>query len=153
MTALSARETAIPDRILSGSAEQLVPRGSQDLVLQLWRPTSTSVVVHIAGELDTNTAPGLYELLAPRLSSTIETLVLDLSGLRFMGVAGLELVAHVRQRADHRAMRVWIVDGPPCVERALRAAGWSGTIPTYATLAAAVAELTPACEGPVRVVS
>lgn len=111
------------------------------LALQLWRPTSTAVVVHVAGELDSSSAPRLHELLAPRLASTVETLVLDFSELEFMGVAGLELLADVRRRADSRAMTVRLVEGPLCVHRALRAAGWVEVIPTYASLTAAVADL------------
>lgn len=112
------------------------------LVLRLWRPTRTAVVAHVAGELDASSAPRLHELVAPRLLSTAEDLVLDLSELGFMGVAGLELLAHVRQQAAHRGMTVCLVDGPVCVDRALRAAGWTETVPTYSTLATAVADLS-----------
>lgn len=56
-------------------------------------------------------------------------------------MAGLELLAHARRRADSRAMTVCLVDGPLCVHRALCAAGWTGMIPTYPTLHAAVADL------------
>lgn len=111
------------------------------IALRLSRPNSTSIVVHIAGELDATTTPRLHELLAPRLSSTAETLILDLSGLRFLGVTGLELLAHTRRRAASRALRLCLVDGPVCVDRALHAAGWSDTIPTYATVETAITEL------------
>lgn len=117
---------------------------TSSVTLRLWRPTSTAVVVHVAGDLDVSSAPRLHELLAPRLTSTAETVVLDFSELGFMGVAGLELLAHARRRAANRAMTVCLVDGPVCVDRALRAAGWTETVPTYPTLAAAVADL-PGC--------
>ncbi len=124
------------------------------MALRLWRPTSTSLVIRVAGELDTATAPQLHELLAPRLSSTAETVILDLSELRFMGVAGLELLFHPRRRAAARGMHRSIVDGPVCVERALRAAGWSETVPTFTSVEAAVAGLTGRSrESPSRVAS
>ncbi|WP_243794297.1 STAS domain-containing protein [Saccharopolyspora gloriosae] len=104
-------------------------------------PTSTSVAVHLAGDLDTETTPRLRELLAPRLASMAESVILDLSGLRFLGVAGLQLLAHVHRRAASRGMMIYIVDGPTCVDRALRAAGSGETVPTYSSVTAAVAEL------------
>lgn len=121
-----------------------VPETGSDhnFALWLWRPTSTSVVIRIAGELDATTAPRVHELLAPRLSSMCETVILDFSELRFMGVAGLELLAHARRRGASRAMTICIVDGPVCVDRALRAAGWSETVPTFNSIEEAAAELT-----------
>ncbi len=112
------------------------------LALRVEHPSSTSILIGIAGELDANTAPRLHELLAPRLSSMAETVILDLSELRFLGVAGLELLAHARRVADGRAMAVCIVDGPVCVDRALRAAGWHQAVPTFASVEAAATEMT-----------
>ena len=76
-----------------------------------------------------------------RSSSTAETVVLDLSGLEFLGVAGLEMLAHARQRAASRSMALCLVDGPVCVDRALRAAGLHEDLPTFATVEAAVQRL------------
>lgn len=137
-----ARDSVTPDRIPHGGIDEPVVGSGRDLALQLWRPTSTSVVVHIAGELDASTAPRLQELLAPRLASMAATVILDLSGLRFLGVDGLELLAHAHRCGAHRAMTLCLVDGPVCVDRALHAAGWSDTISTYATVAATLAALT-----------
>lgn len=120
------------------------------LQLQLWRPTSTAVVVHVAGELDGSNAGRLHELLAPRLNSTAEALVLDLSQVAFFGVAGLGLLAHARRRAAHRAMTLRVVDGPVCVERALRAADWAEPVQTYSHLQDALADLTGRDRGRAR---
>lgn len=108
------------------------------IALRLSRPTSASIVVNVTGELDAGTAPRLHEVLAPHLSSTTDIVIFDLSGLRFPGVVGLELLVHTRRRAASRAMTICIVDGPVCVERALRAARWSDT--TFATVEAAIAD-------------
>ena len=97
-------------------------------------------MVHIAGDVDAHSAPRLHELLAPELASTVKTVVLDLSRVRFLGVVGLELLDHVRTRATSRAITISLVDGPVCVERALRAAGWSESVLPYPTVAAALAE-------------
>lgn len=112
------------------------------LAVQLSRPTGAAVAVHVAGELDAHSAPRLYDLLEPRLDSAVDIVVLDFSELGFLGVAGLELLAHARRRAANRAMTVCLVNGPVCVDRALRAAGWTDTVPTYPSVTAAVADLS-----------
>lgn len=139
MTTSSTSPTGAPTEAVPQPAATATP----GIALRLSRPTSASIVVSLAGELDASTAPRLHELIAPQLSSATGTVILDLSGLRFLGVVGLELLAHARRRAAGRALTVCIVDGPVCVDRALRAAGWSDAIPTYATVEAAIAE----CEG------
>lgn len=154
MTSIASCGPAIAERTLPELAAQPVADPHHDLALQVWRPTSTSVVVQLAGELDARTAPRLQELLAPRLRSTLEAMVLDVSGLRFLGVAGLELLDNTRRRAAGRGMVFCIVDGPVCVDRALRVAGWDATVPVYATVSSAVAELSGRIrESPVHVAS
>src|SRR5690625_330720 len=86
------------------------------LQLRLWRPTNSAVVVRVAGDLDAHNAPHLRELLAPRLTSMADTVVLDLSELEFMGVAGLELLDRAQRQATSRAMTLCLVDGPVCVD-------------------------------------
>lgn len=140
MTTLFPRSSATPE------SRNEPPHGSvvdlnRGFALRSWRPTTTSVLVKVAGDLDSTTAPRLHELLASRPSSTIKTVILDLSELSFLSVVGLELLAHARMRATARGMAVCIVDGPVCVDRALHAAGWSETVPTYPTAAAVIAEL------------
>lgn len=142
MTTFASRAPTPPQRVPAQSGPQPAERATPGIALRLSRPTSTSIVVHIDGELDASTAPRLHELLAPRLSSAVETVIVDLSGLRFMGVAGLELLSHTRYRASSRGITICIVDGPVCVERALHAAGWSESVPTFATVEAAIAEQT-----------
>lgn len=141
MTTFAPRTPTPLKSVPAEAGPQSAASATPGIALRLSRPTSTSVVVHIAGELDASTTPRLHELLAPRLSSTVETVILDLSGLRFLGVVGLELLAHTRRRAASRAITICIVDGPVCVDRALHAAGWSETVPTYATVEAAIADL------------
>lgn len=108
------------------------------LRLQLQRPTSQVVVVQVAGDLDTATTPYLTELLAPRLASTAEAVVLDLSRVGFLGTAGLSLLMEARQRADVRGVALRLVTGPVCVERALRATGLTGQFALYSALHLAV---------------
>lgn len=142
MTTFASGVPDTPQRRPTEPAATVDTSAGNGLALRVGRPSSTSILIGIAGELDTTTAPRLHELLAPRLSSSAETIILDLSELRFLGVAGLELLAHARRVADGRAMTVSIVDGPVCVDRALRAAGWHRSVPTFASVEAAVTEMT-----------
>ncbi|MBQ6644666.1 MAG: STAS domain-containing protein [Saccharopolyspora sp.] len=142
MTAFAPGAPDAPQRGSTEPATSADTSAGNGLALRVGCPSSTSIAIGIAGELDTTTAPRLHEILAPRLSSGAETVVLDLSELRFLGVAGLELLAHACRVADGRSMTVCIVDGPVCVERALRAAGWHRVVPTFGSVQAAVAEMT-----------
>lgn len=128
-----------PDSAAAPAAER---PGRQRLSVQLDRPTSTSIIVHVAGELDANTSAHLRELLEPRLVSNVETIVLDLSQVKFLGVAGLEVLADAHDRAGQHEITVCLVDGPRCVERALRVATWGKTISRYHTVQAAISELS-----------
>ncbi|ASU79974.1 anti-sigma factor antagonist [Actinopolyspora erythraea] len=143
MTATDLFPLADDSHVPFAAERSVIPGGDRArLELRMWRPTSTSVGVHIVGELDMSTAPRLRELLASRLSSTVETMVLDLSELSFLGVAGLELLSQTHQRAAESAVSVRLVDGPVGVARALHAAGMSAMFPTYPTVVAANADLT-----------
>jgi anti-anti-sigma factor len=92
--------------------------------LRAWleRPTSRTVIVHVAGEVDDATAPELAELLGPRLASTLDSVVIDLSRVSFLGLTGVGLVEQARHRADVVGITLSLVTGPRCVDRALRAA-------------------------------
>lgn len=98
-------------------------------------------MVHVAGELDSHTAPRLHELLATRLKSTVGAVVLDLSGLHFLGVAGLELISHAHCRARGRGIDLRLVGGPVCVRRGLRAAGLADELAPHDDVGAALATL------------
>jgi len=124
-------------------ASQLSPRRCArpggGLSVDLRHPAESAVILRVLGELDSSTAPWLHEIVAPWLSSSVDSVILDLSGLEFLGVAGLELLAHARRRAASRGRSVHVVDGPVCVDRALRAAGWA--LPTYSSVSDVVVEL------------
>lgn len=109
------------------------------LSVDQWHPAESAVMIRVLGELDTSTASWLHDIVASWLSSKVDSVILDLSGLEFLGVAGLELLAHARRRAESQQMSVYVVDGPVCVDRALRAADW--TLPTYSSVSDVVVEL------------
>ncbi|MGI8312257.1 STAS domain-containing protein [Saccharopolyspora hattusasensis] len=100
------------------------------------------MVIQAGGDLDCRTAARLHELLAARLSSMVDTVVLDLSGLNFIGVAGLELLLHAHRQADSRGVDLRLVTSAHCLQRALIAAELTESFRCYATLERALATVT-----------
>ncbi|QIZ35418.1 STAS domain-containing protein [Saccharopolyspora sp. ASAGF58] len=93
------------------------------LRLRLTYPSRDVVVLTATGEVDTATAPRVAALLWPRLLTKLSTVVLDLSGVTFLGVAGLELIIAALAYASHRDVEFIVAGGSTAVERALRAGG------------------------------
>ncbi|GAA4617221.1 anti-sigma factor antagonist [Saccharopolyspora hordei] len=101
------------------------------------------MVVRVGGDLDCRTAPDLQELLTTRLSSMADTVVLDLSGLQFIGVAGLEVLVRARRQAGSRGIGLRLVGGEArCLRRALLAADLTDSFPCCATLQEALATVS-----------
>ncbi|MER7076906.1 anti-anti-sigma factor [Saccharopolyspora kobensis] len=101
------------------------------------------MVIRVGGELDRRTAARLHELLATRLSSMADTVVLELSGLSFIGVAGLELLLHAHRQAGSRGVDLRLVTGDVhCLRRALIAAESTETFHCYTTLERALATVS-----------
>ncbi|MGW1679325.1 STAS domain-containing protein [Saccharopolyspora sp. NPDC002376] len=93
------------------------------LRLRLTYPSPEVVVLTATGEVDTATAPRVAALLWPRLLTKLSAVVLDLSGVTFLGVAGLKLITAARAYAPFRDVEFTVVGGSTAVERALRAGG------------------------------
>ncbi|CAM05925.1 anti-anti-sigma factor [Saccharopolyspora erythraea NRRL 2338] len=88
-------------------------------------------VLSASGELDALTTPALADLLWPRLMSKLSAIVVDLSGLRFLGVAGLELLVAANRYAQHRGIAFGVVNNTRTVDRALAAGGLDRTLVCY----------------------
>ena len=108
---------------------------------RMWleRPRQDTAVVHVTGELDLAATPRLRDLLAPRLASTLDAIIIDLSQVDFLGTAPLSALAEFQQRALARGITFSIVTGPRCVTRALRATGLTEHFATYAAPGLALA--------------
>lgn len=119
-------------------------RGSQSplsslIKIVVSRPDHNTVVVHVAGDLDAATAPELSLAVEPHLSATVETVVLDLSNVKFLGTAGLSVLTHAALGAERNRFALRLVTGPRCVERALHVSGLAPGFLSYPDLETALA--------------
>ncbi|GAA2852833.1 hypothetical protein GCM10010472_07540 [Pseudonocardia halophobica] len=81
-----------------------------------------SLVAHVRGEIDTLTAPLLRTELDARLPEA-PLVVLDLSGVTFLGSAGLAVLVAAKDAVERRGHTLRLVCGSRIVTRALEATG------------------------------
>lgn len=91
--------------------------------LQVDYPEVGTAVVSVRGVVDDASVLRFDELMANRLASVIDALVVDLSAVTFISVSGLELLRNVYTRADSRGMSARLVAPTRQVHRALHVAG------------------------------
>lgn len=115
----AAAETA-PTGPSPRGALETVPTGG--LSQQVSYPESGTAVLTVAGEVDAATALRLEEMLQSRLCSQLARLVLDLSQVGFLAVAGLSVItaADLRARSSGADLVLVTGDNRP-VTRALQA--------------------------------
>ena len=90
---------------VAGEAEPV--HGAQ-LRVRVDYPNSDAVVLTVDGEVDAATIDHLERIFWPRLSAQVTTIVVDLTGVEFLGVPGLHLLhqAHLRTQTSSTALRV-----------------------------------------------
>ncbi len=104
-------------------------------------PDQEAVVVAVSGDVDEHTAPPLARLLLSALASAPPTVVVDLSNTDFLGMAGLELLLHARNRARFQRTSLCLAAPAPEPRRALHASGLHNLLPVSASLTAALTTL------------
>ena len=87
------------------------------------REEGDQVRIALAGELDLSSALTFDEEVRRAEERQPKTLVIDLSGLRFLDSTGLRLIMSAQARARKRGMRLAIVEGGDAVKRIFRLAG------------------------------
>jgi anti-sigma B factor antagonist len=88
-----------------------------------------TVRVRIEGELDLTTAQEVEQyLMTLEREHQPQTVVLDLSGLRFLDSTGLRLILATDSRARREGRRLQIVPGPEAVHRVFRIALLDGRL-------------------------
>ncbi|ASU80210.1 anti-sigma factor antagonist [Actinopolyspora erythraea] len=87
------------------------------------RPRRGVMVVSVFGELDMVTVPRFAELVQQRLESSAPVVVLDLTGVTFLGVEAIKVLAQSDLRAHLTGKRLSLVTGVRAVDRPLEALG------------------------------
>lgn len=97
------------------------------------RPHQNALVVAVQGDVDAATVQYLREVLWPRLSATVEALVVELTEVGFLGVTGLQLLHQAHLWVDERGVALGLVlaGGEPA--RAVHMAGLDVDLPCFAT--------------------
>lgn len=80
-------------------------------------------VIALSGELDLASSPDLEEKLDEVFGSDVELVVLDLRELEFMDSTGLSVLIRAHQTAEGAERRLYLVKGPPQVQRLLTLTG------------------------------
>lgn len=81
------------------------------MTLRVSRPAPRTVFVRVSGEVDLSTARRLDELLRSRIRSQVEEVVVDLSGVTFISVAGLNSLLRAQLLADAAGARLTVEPG------------------------------------------
>lgn len=90
-----------------------------DLPLRVTRPAPDSVVLHVEGEVDTLTAPILDIAVEMQLDTAPANLVLDFTGVSFLGSRGLAVLIRAANVAAERDIRLALVTESRAVLRPL----------------------------------
>jgi anti-sigma B factor antagonist len=100
-------------------------------------PVPGTVLLTVRGEVDTLTAP-LFTAAAEQLVRTAgDTLVMDLTGVRFLASSGLAVLISGAHRAEERGLRLRLVVSTRAVLRPIEITGTGQLFDLYPDLEAA----------------
>ncbi len=112
--------------------------GSSDLLrLAVYRGDRATIVV-VVGEVDLHTEPLLTSRVNEELVRCPKALVLDLSGVSFLGSSGLAVLVQIRDRAGEQGVPLRLVSNSQAVIRPLVATGLEATFDILADRDAAL---------------
>jgi anti-sigma B factor antagonist len=97
-----------------------------------------AAIVHVAGEIDMATSGTMAEHVLGRLAERPATLVIDLSGVEFLGSAGLGVLIEASHNAQEAATTFRIVATAPPVLRPLEISGLLDVLPVCRSLSEAL---------------
>lgn len=127
--------------LIAGSAGEAYGLERRDVFsVRVDRPAADVVVIVVVGEIDSVTAPKLSTSLHRELEHAPSVLVVDLTGVTFLGVAGLHVLDVALARAETASVTLNLVrQDNSAVQSALRAAAMTDLFPTFRTVAGACA--------------
>lgn len=96
-------------------------------------------LVEIAGEADVTNTDELRRLLDDEVSQQPRTMIIDLSGLRFMDSSALHTLLRANRSLDRQGGVLALVSPQPAVAKILRLTTADRLIPVFATVADAAA--------------
>ncbi len=82
-----------------------------------------ATVIAVSGELDLASSPMLEERLEEVFGSDASLVILDLRKLDFMDSTGLSVLIKAHQTAEQAERQLYLVKGPPQVQRLLSLTG------------------------------
>ena len=110
---------------------------SEFLDTAISRPDPATVLLSVRGEIDTLTAPAFTEATDDLLAAPGDTLVIDLSEVRFLASSGLAVLISAAQRADARGLRLRLVVPTRAVRRPIEITGTGQLFDLHTDVAAA----------------
>jgi anti-sigma B factor antagonist len=82
-----------------------------------------TLIVHLAGEFDLSGLRDFQRALADVRAPDVTRVVVDLRELAFMGASGLRALLAVQARSERDAFELFVVRGPPQVQRVFEMTG------------------------------
>ncbi|HEX2284179.1 MAG TPA: anti-sigma factor antagonist [Mycobacterium sp.] len=109
----------------------------------------SAMIVYAGGEVDASNAEIWQRLLREAAEATASPgpLVIDVSGLDFMGCCGYSSVAEEVRRCSRLGLAVRLVSDAPTVAKVVAACGLTELMPIYPDVDAALGRHRHACEG------
>ena len=105
-----------------------VPNDSGDLKFVV-REQGTTTMLELDGEWDLVSVPTARQAISRVLDRDNESLVLDLSRLKFIDSSGLHATVELSERATAQNKQLVIIRGPRGVQRAFEITGLAATLP------------------------
>lgn len=99
---------------------------------------SGPTVAAVTGDLDAATAPEFLRRIDRATRGTVRTLIVDLSRMGFVGIAGVQALADAQDRASCRGVAMLLVPGGGTAVRALEVTGLAHRFHCFPSVRAAV---------------
>ncbi|MFL6140630.1 MAG: DUF6292 family protein [Labedaea sp.] len=112
----------------------------ETLTVAVHRKPGDRVVLNVGGEIDLNNADELWEAAALAMSQRPRLVVIDLSQVRFLGSAGLQVLAEAHNRAKVDQIGLRVVASSRRTLLPLRVTGLASVMAVYPSLDEALVE-------------